>query len=195
MSEAGVVSPEGVAAVIVTRGDVDLRPSLDGLPFPEIGVWDNEPDLVVYGRYAAIENVTAPVCYTQDDDVIVPPETIGKLLAAYQPGSIVCNVPERFRSRYHDSGLVGFGALFDRHLPAVAFARFREAFPQTDETWFRRNCDVVFTMLTPCVQVDLPYADREYARHANRMWRQDGHFESMEKMRQLCRQVRDGRVA
>jgi hypothetical protein len=90
-----------VSAIIVTRGNVDLRPVLDSLP-PEWehvvwsngGGWDGEAtvavrdagrkkvgsfdrctdvgaDLSVYGRYAAIEHASGDVIYVQDDDCVV----------------------------------------------------------------------------------------------------------------------------
>lgn len=80
-----------VSAVIVTRGDVDLQPVVDTLPFEwELLVWDNgqgrlrginlqeskllaKPidDCAVYGRYAAIEYASHDLIYVQDDDCIV----------------------------------------------------------------------------------------------------------------------------
>jgi hypothetical protein len=87
-----------VSAIIVTRGNVDLKPVLNSLPWEwEIIVWDNSygyvkrqppggrdwntwtsigrgpnaPDLSVYGRYAAIEYASHDLIYVQDDDVIV----------------------------------------------------------------------------------------------------------------------------
>lgn len=87
-----------VSAIIVTRGNVDLKPVLNSLPWEwEIIVWDNSygyvkrqppggrdwntwtsigrgpnaPDLSVYGRYAAIQYASHDLIYVQDDDVIV----------------------------------------------------------------------------------------------------------------------------
>lgn len=88
-----------VSAIIVTRGNVDLRPVLDSLPPDwQTIVWDNArgwyvapnppriveggivrdsilieraTDLAVYGRYAAIEHASGDRIYVQDDDVIV----------------------------------------------------------------------------------------------------------------------------
>lgn len=83
-----------VSAIIVTRGDVDLKPILLSLPEEwETLTWDNGqgalfrrvlsstqakivlgeplPDLGVYGRYAAIEYASHDLIYVQDDDVIV----------------------------------------------------------------------------------------------------------------------------
>lgn len=188
-----------VACVVPTRGDVDLGPVLDDLPFSEIGVWDNsaDDDLGVYGRYAAVERVDAPVIFTQDDDCVLPPATVDALLAAYQPGMVVCNVPERFRGRYRDSGLVGFGAVFDRWLPGRAFQLFGwHAFDRVLDgdlpaDVFLRTCDLVFTMLTPMLQLDLPYTDLAYARADSRMWRQPGHFDERDRMRKVCREIRE----
>lgn len=95
-----LVPPVKVSAIIVTRGDVDLRPVLDSLPKEwERVVWNNgkpeiswsrtmgdgrisgsstaASDLSVYGRYAAIEYASHDLIYVQDDDVIVSdPEAI-----------------------------------------------------------------------------------------------------------------------
>ena len=83
-----------VSAIIVTRGDVGIRPVLDSLPAEwERILWDNgipevswsrqmgkgriygsataASDLSVYGRYAAIEYASHDLIYVQDDDVIV----------------------------------------------------------------------------------------------------------------------------
>lgn len=211
---AGQVIVTDVAAVVPTRGDVDLEPVLGHLPFAEIGIWDNstEEDLGVYGRYVAIDSVDAPVIYTQDDDTLVPIETVEALVAVYEPGMVVCNVPARFRDRYTDSGLLGFGAVFDRDLPRQAFNTLyaaQDAFedlPGSEPTWhfwrggeryeiprslFRRTCDLVLTMLTPMVQVDLPVTELPVTYAANRMHRQPQHYSEREQMRELCREVRD----
>lgn len=185
-----------VAAVIVTRGNVDLAPCIATYDDIPLWIWDNSKratDLAVYGRYAAIEEMDADVVIVQDDDVILPDTSIAELVAAYTPGHIVANQPERFRPHYPDSCLVGFGAIFDRDLPAQAFATFKHFGP--DGFWlddfYRRTCDVVFTTLTPRVLLDLPYADREFASDPDRMWKQPGHVGERARMLELARQVRD----
>lgn len=187
-----------VAAVVVTRGDVNLHPVLTPLQgLAEVTVWDNSvrQDVGVYGRYAALDEIRSPVVVTVDDDTALRSRTVQRLLAAYEPGTIVCNVPARFRDRYTDSGLVGFGAIFDRHLAGDAFARFRRQAGHVDEQWFRRTCDIVFTMLGgPLKFVDLPYVELPWARADNRMWLQPDHADERNEMRSLCRQVRE-RVA
>jgi hypothetical protein len=89
-----------VSAIIVTRGDVDLRPIVQSIPWEwETLVWNNGqgeddpglyrrmtrsgllarrvlgwseyPDLAVFGRYAAIEQAQGDLIYVQDDDCIV----------------------------------------------------------------------------------------------------------------------------
>lgn len=140
-----------VSAIIVTRGDVDLRPVIESLPDGwEIVVWDNGVpavkvpgiceftlpsimDLSVYGRYAAIEHASHDLIYVQDDDCIVSdPEAI--VLAWYEavehPDNFngeqiaVCNMPANFRHAfYQEHGLVGFGACFHRDAPERAFRR------------------------------------------------------------------------
>jgi hypothetical protein len=215
-----------VSAIIVTRGDVDLVPVLESLPesWQRI-VWDNgarevrkyEPqfgyasirtiprDLAVYGRYAAIEFAAdGNLIYVQDDDCIL--DDPAALHVHRAPGYVVCNLPTKFRDtgNYEDSSLVGFGALFDRYLPVMAFGKFfghgsgglmpsdamLRAITNQPEP-FLRECDTIFTGLTPRVLVDLPYSDREFASAPNRLWKQPGHAAEREGMRQLVRQVRD----
>lgn len=182
---------EAIHCVIPTRGDVDLELTLATIPVPTI-IWDNSKreDFGVYARYMAMLTTDAPVIATIDDDVILTPESWEALLAAYEPWKVVCNVPERFRERYTDSGMVGFGAIFDRHLPFRAFARYTAAGGNIDGPEFQRTSDLVFTMLGgELVFVDVPYEDREFARDDSRMWRQPGHFEERDSMRAFCRQI------
>lgn len=140
-----------VSAVIVTRGNVDLRPILDSLPPAwEQVVWNNAggvdgasatvsvqngrkpmvmadvgPDLGVYGRYAAIAHASHDLIYVQDDDCIVSdPEELVSVWGDAPDHVIVCNQPEPWRSNpfYADHALVGFGAAFHRDVPQRAFA-------------------------------------------------------------------------
>lgn len=200
-----------VAPVIVTRGNVDLSEiyeSLNQYGFARGYVWDatdGDEDLGVYGRYAAIEKLDAPVIYVQDDDCVLPPGSIRALLASYEPGVLVANLPRKFRERYTDSCLVGFGAIFDRELPQRAWDRFFGMFRNGKNIWqevshldgpeciamFERTCDVVFSTLTPRKVLDLPYRDLPWALDESRMWRQPGHFEERLEMLNLARAVRD----
>lgn len=185
-----------ISCVIPTRGDVDMREVLYSLPFTDTIVWDNSiEDHAVYARYLAIADTKHPLVYTQDDDAVLEPQAFADLVGAWQPGAVVCNMPPKFHPHYSDSALVGFGALFERDLPGKAFEKFSEyGFAESDRWpsgFFARCCDVVFTVLTPRILVDVPYRDREFASAPNRMWRQPTHFSERQEMLRLARIVRD----
>ncbi len=192
-----------VSAVIPTRGDVPLDEVLDSLPRDwQKVVWDNSQrhDLGVYGRYAAIAECEHDLIWTQDDDVIVsdPQAIVDAWAARYeeeffrwsdvmsigrfiQNSPVVCNMPQEFRHDfYRDHALVGFGAVFHRDAPQMAFRRFFEGIPRTDSLpvhphKFQRCCDIAFTALTPRVLVDVPKRNLPWADAPNRMWKQPTH--------------------
>jgi hypothetical protein len=210
-----VVWNNGVGRVSMFGSEVPLSIALD---------WEAQenvvPDLAVYGRYAAIAYASHDVIYTQDDDVIVSdPQAIveawlrerDRLIECNAWGfnawgeHVVCNTPSEFRPHYPDSGIVGFGAAFNREAPERAFARLglsRTTHPSRDD-WdsrvqdigpidggiFRRRADNVFTYFTPRVLVDVPKTDREFASDPTRMWQQPGHVGEKELMLRYCRAV------
>ena len=199
-----------VAACLVTRGDVKLHRILDSLTdegIEEIVVWDNSQrqDLGVYGRYAAIAETDAPLILVQDDDCVLPPESIEEIMwtsdsggSAY--GQLVCNMPQRFREQpmyaNGDTALVGFGACFHRDLPERAFRQWDHVAISddglnADTAWFHRTCDVLFTALTPKVLVDVPYENLPWATDESRMYRQNGHTAERKRMLELALKVRD----
>ncbi len=187
-----------VAPIVVTRGNVSLAPmfnTLAGVGFADGYIWNNgggDQDLGVYGRYAAIEKVRAPVIVVQDDDCVLPPETIKGLLAAYEPGKIVANMPAAFRRPFYtEHCLVGLGAIFDRDLPRQAFERFDYDEGMLDEFFFRRTCDVIFTALTPFTLVDLPVEILDYARGEGRMFKDPNHSIERKRALDLALKVRD----
>jgi hypothetical protein len=191
-----VITVDDVAAIVVTRGDVELdqvcKP-LEDAGIAAIGIWDNstEQNLSVFGRYAAIAHVTDPVILVVDDDVALSQEAINGLLDAYRPRKLVSNMPPEYRERYTDSALVGFGSIFDRGLPSKAFKKFRQAAPLTNNEVFLRTADVVFSVLTPLVFVDLPFEYLPWTRAPNRMYRQPGNGQERQTMLTLCRHIRD----
>lgn len=146
-----------VSACLVTRGDCDLSPILDSLPFDDVVIWDNSKreDLGIYGRYAAIEEAKHDVVYTQDDDVLVSCHR--QLMDAYEPGVLVANYPQPW-----DIPWVARGAVFDRRLPAAAFTRYLDRYAR-DHYFTHFACDGIFALLTPRVVVidhgseDLPH--------------------------------------
>lgn len=199
------MSPSDVSAVLVTRGDVDMTEIFDSLAtagIEDVVVWNNslEQNLAVYGRYAGIEQARHDVIYVQDDDCVLYPAAIGELVAAYEPGVLVANMPARFRHGFYaEHCLVGFGAVFDRDLPAKAFDGDwgdpqilpLAAFAGVAPDFFNRGCDVVFSTLTPRKLVDVEHRDLPWASAAGRMWTSPGHQQERERMLALALQVRD----
>jgi hypothetical protein len=136
-----------VSCVIPTRGDVDLTPVLESLPFDDVVVWNNakRDDLGIYGRYAAIAEARHDVIVSQDDDVIVTcwPE----ILRSYEPGVLTVNYAEPW-----DIPWPSVGSIFDRDLPERAFALYESSFPR-DRMFTHQTCDAVFALLTEQVKV------------------------------------------
>ncbi len=140
-----------VSAVLVTRGDVPLDQITDSITaagIDDIVVWGNSKreDFSVYGRYAGIAEAKHDIIYCQDDDCVLPPESIKALIeewadyrhsqydfshpdhkvpAEWADEHLVANMPAAFRhSFYEEHSLVGFGAVFHRDAPWRAFVRF-----------------------------------------------------------------------
>lgn len=181
-----------VSAVVVTRGGVDLSEilaSLDGMG--EVVVWDNsvETDLAVYGRYAAIERCRNDVILAQDDDCVIDAEKLVRVASQYPLGGIIANMDPGRWDEYPDSCLVGYGAVFHRGIPQVAFDRFT-SYHEVDEHAFRLECDVVFTVLTPHAKVDVGHRNLPWAEDPARAMYLSPRPER-DRMYDLARQVRD----
>jgi hypothetical protein len=166
--------------VIVTRGDVDLSPVLESLPesWPVL-VWNNSEklvDLKVYGHFAALADVETEFVYMQDDDAICPAQ---KVLDAWDENlhanKILTNVGD------NDTPWISWGAIFHRDLPAVAINRYVDAYGFDDDVllW----CDMIFSALTPWVNVDLGAEHLPHASAPNRMWMQPGHYAEQARVR------------
>jgi hypothetical protein len=200
--------PEEWEVLVWNNGEGDDRPGLykrvtkAGLLARRILGDEVVSNLSVFGRYAAIKYAEANLIYVQDDDVILSREAMEEIVwecdsGGSEYGRLVCNMPQRFREQefYSDSALVGFGACFHRDLPEQAFARWWNALGLNPENhWrkqFNRDCDLVFTGLTPYYLVDLPYEDLPWASEEGRLWREPGHIAERAKMRELVRKVRE----
>jgi hypothetical protein len=161
-----------VTAIIPTRGDCDLEPILDSLIFGDTIVWDNSvrDDFGAFSRYLAIAEAKTDVIYFQDDDCIVWKDDQRRLLDAYEPGILTAMMPPE-RTDYWDTVLIGWGAIFDRELPEVAFSRWVDAGEQTKSPEFRIvGADFVFPMLTPWKRLDGYHLDLPHAHAENRTW-------------------------
>jgi hypothetical protein len=161
-----------VSAVIVTRGDVDLGPILETLPYDETVIWDNsqhEQNWSVFGRYLAIGCCKHDVVYFQDDDIVFTAHK--ELLAAFDPQRITCNMPSPWyeRTEYDKLGcyMVGAGSLVPKHLPGPTFGRYLDVWPYDD--LFFDYCDFVNGILSPGLRLDLGYEILEHATAPGRI--------------------------
>lgn len=174
-----------VSAVIVTKGDKDLTPIINELPFNDIVIWDNsvEPvDYKIYGRYLALSKVRHNIVYTQDDDAIVDIPAVLKEYTTVKDKRVVCNMPADRRREYADGiQLVGWGCVFHKELAGEAFAKYFDKYP-ADELFYR-ECDRVFTYLNRCHLVDVPFIHLDYAHGMDRMGRESRHRSDMIEIR------------
>lgn len=184
-----------VTAIVVTRGDVDLDPILETLPFDDLIIWDNSErgeDAKCHGRYLAAEEALHDVVYFQDDDLIF--RNVDALLAAYEPGRITCNMPSPWYERTNydtlGCGLVGAGSLVPRGLWQTAFDRYLEHYPKDD--LFLTYCDQVFGILTPYERLDLGYEILDYALAPGRICTSDGAHEAKTLIQGRAVALRDG---
>jgi hypothetical protein len=138
-------------------------------------------DMKVFGRYGAACDILRrhreehPIIYVQDDDCITDPAEICR---HYQPGVVVCNMPQQFRLPDNNRGyaensvlgqvfwngkagasaMVGFGAVFDASLIEPAFDAYFSGGHPRDEI-FLIECDRIFTAFnwTRFVDVKVTY--------------------------------------
>jgi len=187
------VTPQDVSAVIVTRGDIDLSPVLDSLPYPDVVVWNNSArnreDLKTYGRYAALPECANDVVFFQDDDIVLLDHDA--LLSAYEPGVIVANMSDGWWQNrdLHDSVFVGAGAILDRSIPRRAFEKYDSMFPR-DEVFFLYP-EAMVTIPSRIKRVDLPLEVLPWGYAPNRMNAQPWFEEWMAESIRRGRAVRD----
>lgn len=166
-----MISASHVSLVIPTRGDHDLGPVLESVAhFGEVLLYDNSDaylhDLGAYGRYELIEyDVRYQVCATQDDDVTLTREQWDRLLAAYKPGRMISNMPENHNAGMPHLALPGWGSVFDRELPGLAFDRWAREKPGDwmSDDFLRVGCDIVFPVLTRHEKLDVGHHSLDYA--------------------------------
>lgn len=172
---------EDVTAVLVTRGDVDLTPILASLPYTEVIIWDNtrRSDVGTFGRFVAIQETRRPVIYFQDDDCIVAESAHQLLLDAYDRTSkLVVNMPEAHGQEYPGLSLLGWGSLIRRDLPFNAFRRYaRRGHKVAGKDFFNVGCDIICSVLTPSIRLDLGHEDLAYAHAPGRSHLESGYWE------------------
>jgi hypothetical protein len=164
-----------ISACLVTRGDVDLTPILDSLPYNEVAVWNNAErpeDLRAYGRWRVAEETRGDVIYVQDDDCVLPPAAHELLAQCYKlapAGTVILNIePQR------DVPWVGFGALIPRDLWVEPHARYLERFPLDGD--FLDFCDAILTMQVRVRRCDGGHRDLPWAEDTSRTCNQPGYY-------------------
>jgi hypothetical protein len=178
-----LVTFDDVSAVLVTRGDVDLDPIIETLPYGETVIWDNSQrpvDYGVFGRYVAIAETSRPLVYFQDDDCLV--SCHDALMAAWEPGYVVGNAfDDAVRlAKYEGTTLLGWGAVFEADLPWQTFTEYGRHF-SIEELWTLEprglGAEIVFPMLAPSKTIThgvtwLEEDDGPVLERTNRMWKQ-----------------------
>lgn len=176
-----------VSAVIVTRGDVDLKPVLATIEADQVIVKVSN-GCGVWPRYEAMLEAKHQIVYTQDDDAIVD---YRRVVECYEHGKVTCNMPIWKRYEYPDGiALVGWGAVFDVAAPLAAFQQYRRKFE--DDAVFRRECDRVVTGLNPLRLIDVPFRSLAYAKDPNRLAEQPEHGAMLREIRRRIQVVRQG---
>ncbi len=180
-----------ISAVIVTKGDHDLTPILESLPFDDVVVWDNskERDCKVYGRFAGIPKAQNRWIYVQDDDCIVPARELASRFIEGR-SEILCNVQKSHSDFYRALGctLIGWGAIFPREMVWSAFQRYLRQFPLDD--LFQRECDRVFTALSRFREVDLGVEHLPHALGQDRMGTEARHGADLREILRRVDQIR-----
>ena len=178
-----------VTAILVTKGDVDLQPILDSLPYRDVRIWNNADtvlDAKTFGRWLCAESPgTERVWYFQDDDVIFRDHDA--LLREHRPGLATLNMPSPWYESVQASweplylGMFGGGALVPRYLARAAFAPYLERYGCDD--LFLELCDLVAGTFIPWHRVDLGFETLPQATAPDRICRRPGNEARRELMR------------
>ncbi len=185
-----------VTAVLITRGDqpemiARIQDTL--LDYADVVVWDNsvQENRRIYSRFLAMAGTT-DVCYTQDDDCIVPRETQQALLDAYEPGVITSNYGHGDNDGgYGDLPLPCGGALYPVQESLEAIGAYRAEHPE----WGRDEdayCDFLVGVLTPFKQLRLPFEiNMPVAQHPSRLCNQPWAADAKARVVANARKIRD----
>lgn len=160
------------------------------LPYGEVIVWDNSErmDWLTAGRYLAMREAQNEVCYTQDDDVIVPEATQRALLAAYEPGMTIANYGHGENDGgYGDLPLVCGGGLLHRSQVLAVF----DEYVTIDE----HECaysDFMVGVLVPFKHIHEPFEiNYAVAQHPSRLCNQPWAADAKREVTERARAIRD----
>ena len=177
-----------ISAVVVSLMDHPLGEVVDSIA-PHVdelivvrglnGVWQ---------RWEAVSRAEGDVIYTQDDDAVVD---VAAVLREYCPDRVTCNMPADHRRDYPDGlALVGWGCVFSRRKKNNFYPYlFSFGVYPLDEV-FRRECDRVFTGLSPLKLIDVPVRHLAHAHGADRMGREARHGEDLKEIRRRIYAIR-----
>ena len=195
-------TPAEVSCVIVTRGDVDLRPVLDSLIFEDVVVWDNsarEEDYMTYGRVIGARSAKHKLIYSQDDDIIHTPEDQQRIIDAYDEGFLVgCMWDEWSAGAYRQgipngySDLVfpGSGSVSHLELWEESVDEYLSEWPYDD--FFKLWCDAIIGVIAPTRQLDIRFGEMPWAGVGDRMAYLPNAVEQKSEAIRRARQIRDG---
>ncbi len=165
--------------------------------YPSYGPSGPASDQKVWGRYEALSLVETPLAFFQDDDCLLRPETFEALLEAWEPGYVVGNAfddPVRL-AKYHDTTLLGWGSVFEKHLPFKAFDRYATFGPVDDVFKTGLGAEITFPMLTPSKTIThgIEWLDDDgpVLERPNRMWKQPSFYKELDAWLTHARWVRD----
>lgn len=184
-----------MTACLVTRGD---QPEMmarirESLIFDRVVVWDNsvQPDWKTAGRYMAMLLADTDLCYVQDDDVLVPPETQQALVEEFQ-WPVVANYAHGDNpGGYDDMPLVGAGAIVDRKSAWAGIADYGSRHPL--DTDFQYDCDFAVGVLYPRFKtIHLPFhIELPVAQHPSRLVNQPWQKATKLRVTERARAIRD----
>lgn len=169
-----------LSAIIPTRGDVSVEPIVAHLrKYPEIDDIQIVRGDTVFNRYRAAWGAKHEVLYTQDDDCTTD---LRPLIEAWEPGLIVNALTPQHAAHYTGAiTLVGFGAIFERHMIAALDGWEKDGL-------FLRECDRVFTALWPHRSIVQEIKHLPHAMAANRMYRERGHEVNLQRIKMRIRE-------
>jgi len=170
------------------------------LPYRSVIIWDNSvrEDRMVFGRYLAMSEAPTEVCYTQDDDCIVPPETQRALLNSYRPGGITSNYAHGDNDGgYGDLPMPPGGALYAVVEAWVSIGAYRQEYGI--DAWGRDEdayADFVVGVLTPFQQIHAPFQiNVPVAQHPSRLCNQPWAAQAKADVTGRARKIRDRELA
>lgn len=165
------------------------------LDYADVIVWDNSirDNRRIYSRFLAMAEADTEVCYTQDDDCLVPQSTQQALLDAWEPGVIVSTYGHGDNEGgYGDLPLPCGGALYPVMESKMAIGAYMREYPGE---WGRDEdayCDFLVGVQVPFKQLHLPFhIEMEIAQGPERLCNQPWAYPAKVRVTERARAIRD----